>query len=208
MSGRRFIVINVEENRADELISALGKRSYLQVVNLDREERQRLGKCPACLKPFSEEKALPISGKLVEKLVAIAETMKITRSVLLYNSKTPLSSIIEHEHPRCVELDPLSIDYAVNAGLLQVVQDGRHRAFHLTGKALKYLSGESISPSRLIFADGKLVATDDAQTDITKLKIKDRVALDKLVASAKRAVHQIPKPVLDFIENGQVSILI
>lgn len=208
MTQRRYILLEVEDARAEELLAVLGKRSYIKVLALDRKERQQLGKCPACSNPFPEEKAVSISHKLVEGLISIAERMQSTRSVLLFNGKSPKSQISEHEHPRCIEMDQISIEYAVNAGLLHEGRDGKHRAFYLSKKALAFLSGEAVSPSRLIFADGKLVGVDTQPTDITKVKIKDRVARDRLISHAKRVVRQLPAPILEFIEKGQVPILI
>jgi len=208
MSGKRFIVLEVEEARADELIAILSKRAYLSVLKMDRDDRRRLEECPACLRQFSEEKSVPIHAKLVEKLVGIAETMKIARSVLLCNTKNPSSSISSHEKPRCLEMDQASIDFAVYSGLLCEYQDGRYKAHYLTSKALRYLDGDPISPSRVVFVDGNPVDCDQSTTSISRLKFKDKVAHDKLMARAKRAVAELPSSAREFIENGQVSILI
>lgn len=203
MSARRIIVLDVAEAKADELLSALSKRDYLKVTSLDRNKP-----CPLCSHKFSPPQKIIVTQDLLSHLVDIAEKMTQFKSLILTNQKLRLEDVSVHEKPRCLEVPHKYVLHAEVLGLVKSYIDGRVAVHHLTEKGMQFLLGEGISPSKVILIDGKIESTDKTPVTMEQVKFKDRIDRDKLVTRAKMVIGQWPTGIREFVQKGQVSLLV
>lgn len=203
MSVRRVVLLEIAEARADELLSALSKRDYLKVVALDRNKP-----CPLCSHKFSPPQKVVVTQDLLAHLIAIAEKMTHFKSLVLTNQKLRADDVSVHEKPRCLEVPH---KYVLHAEVLELVKsyvDGRITVHHLTEKGMRFLLGESVSPSKVILIEGKIESVDKTPVSMEQVKFKDRIDRDKLVTRAKMVIGQWPIGIRGFVEKGQVSLLV
>ena len=94
MAEPTYLLLAVNSERAADLRSALEKREYIKIVELDRETRKKLAECPACRRKFSRETTYTITEELVESLAIMLAGMRQSKSVVIINKKNHLKDVI------------------------------------------------------------------------------------------------------------------
>src|SRR5258708_3976951 len=100
MTNKRYILLEVDADRSDELLTALLKRTYIKHVALDRDDRKKLDGCPACGTKFARESVVTVTDEMVEALYRIVQAMKIANSAILYHAKFPKENVRPVDFPR------------------------------------------------------------------------------------------------------------
>jgi hypothetical protein len=203
----KIVVLEVDADKADELVSALSKRDYISVVDLDRDEKKKRKLCPCCGHKFAREVICTVNQEILETLLPVIYKMKVSKSVILVNKDNPIARLPEYERPRCVEMSGRLIEKATTLRMLQAFKDGSRLTYFVTGPALAFLANrEPLSPSTVVVVHGEVVERSGT-TMIEDVKFKDRVRHDSLIYEARRAVAELPKAVVEFVEKGQMSLV-
>lgn len=206
MSGRT-LVLEVDLDKYESLVEALGKRPYIRVVSMDRQGRKDLVDCPACHKRLSKESSFTINDLMVCCLTKIVDKMRSFKSVLLVNKDNPASGVSEVERERCVEVDPTTIFRAEALGLINSFTDGSKLSYFVTTAGMDFLSGEKpAAPCTLVVLDKEVVETS-GELMIEDVKCKDSFKITTVVRNASKAVEALPESVLNFVTNGQMSLI-
>lgn len=204
---RTTVVLEVDAEKASELVSALSKRDYIRVLDLSRDGKKHLKVCPCCGHNFPRETTHTITFEIVEALVRVVAAMKVSKSVILVNKNNPISRLPEYERPRCVEMSHRLIERAIELGLLQEFKEGSRQTYFATEAALRFLGGkEPLSPSTVVVCQGNILERSGSSM-VDEVKFKDRIRHDRCILAAKKAVAELPKAVVDFVENGQISLM-
>ena len=98
-----LLILDVADDKYDDLAAAMAKRPHIKVVRFDRDARKTFSDCPAChqkLTREAKESTFTINDKLVEAMAVILEKMKTVKTVLLVN-KDQSANDIEHIERNC-----------------------------------------------------------------------------------------------------------
>lgn len=202
----KIIVLEVPEDKCDGLIEAMQKRAYTVHV-MDREGRKKLVDCPGCKRRLAKESSFTINEHFLEALTAIAAKMSVAKTVIITNKENPRDSIPPVEHPRCVEIDPAMAFRAEAFGLIKRFQDGDRVTHYVTTAGLEFLKGEKpASPCTVVTLDGEVVETS-GELLIESVKFKDEIRAGTLKRAALDAVKRIPEQHVNFVINGQMSLI-
>ena len=107
--SKRILILDVDSDKYDALVDALGKRPYLRVVPMDRSGRKLLSDCPCCRRKLSKESTFVINDLMVDSLIRVLAKMALSKSVILVNKDHPASSVPPIQAELCVEVDPVTI---------------------------------------------------------------------------------------------------
>ena len=207
MASTSTVVLEVAVEKAPELVSALSKRDYINVVNLDRAEKKRRKVCPCCGHKFPREVVYMVTCEIVEALLSVVYKMKVSKSVVLVNKDNSIDLLPEYERSRCVEMPDRVAQRAMALGLLQPFQDGSRLTHFVTGTGIAFLvNKEPLSPSTLVVSHGEIVEQSGSMM-IEDVKFKDRIRHDKFLREARRVIAELPKAVMEFVEKGQMSLV-
>jgi hypothetical protein len=203
----RVLILDVDADKYDGIVEALSKKSSVRVVSMDREARKHLRECPACHRKLAKESSFTIDEKLVDALIKVAEKMRVAKTVVLVNEDNPKSSLSSLEHDRCVEVDATIIHRAETLGLLKPFMDGARLTYYISATGLDFLSGEKpASPCTMFVLDGEVVETS-GELLIENVKFKDVHRAGSVARDGARSVKAIPQHVMNFVINGQMSLI-
>jgi hypothetical protein len=203
----RVLILDVDADKYDGIVEALSKKSSVRVVSIDREARKHLRECPACHRKLAKESSFTIDEKLVDALIKVAEKMRVAKTVVLVNEDNPKSSLSSLEHDRCVEVDATIIHRAETLGLLKPFMDGARLTYYISATGLDFLSGEKpASPCTMFVLDGEVVETS-GELLIENVKFKDVHRAGSVARDGARSVKAIPQHVMNFVINGQMSLI-
>jgi len=204
---RETFIIEVDAGRAEDLKDALSKRDYIDIVTLTRDERKKRKSCPLCKRKFSREIIYYVSEPVLEGLLAMLEKHAIAKSLVITNKKRRADRLPPVELERAVEFGYLAFERAKHLGLVAEFMDGSRETHFLTSAAFSFLSEKApLSPGTVVLLDGEVV---DSFGEITLegVRFKDRVYRDRVLRQIKRALKNVPKHVVEFIEQGQMSLV-
>ena len=203
--ARRTVVLSVDEGKADDLLEALSKRPYIEVISMDRAGRKRLRDCPCCRRVLSKESAFVINEKMVLAMLGLIKAMTVARTVILINKENPIDDIPSIERDRTCEFDHRLADKAEVLGLIQPFMDGT-RETYFTDSLDFFLGEESHSPCNLTTLDGEVVETGGSMF-FDEVKLKDENSRDRLKREFRDAIRAIPKSTITFVKQGQMSLV-
>jgi hypothetical protein len=204
---RETIILEVEVGRAEDLREALSKRAYIDIVTLSREERKKRKSCPCCKRKFSREIIYYVSDQVLEGLLAMLEKHAIAKSLVITNKKRRADRLPPVELERAVDFGYLAFERAKHLGLVSEFMDGSRETYHLTSAAFAFLSDKApLSPGTVVLLDGEVVDSF-GEIALDGVRFKDRVRRDEVLKHIKRAVKNVPKHVVEFIEQGQMSLV-
>jgi len=202
----KIIFLEVPEDKCDNFLDAMMKRGW-PVHILDREGRKKLVDCPGCKRKLSKESAFTINDYFVDYLTMIAAKMSIAKTVIVTNSDNPRDSIPPAEHPRCVDIPPPMIFRAEAMGLIKRFQDGDRVTYFVTSAGLSFLNGEQAAkPCTVVTLDDEVVETY-GELGIDGVKFKNEIRAGTLKRAAMDAVKAIPEQHMNFVINGQMSLI-
>lgn len=203
----KTIIIEVPAERADDLREALSKRDYISIITIDRDERKTRKSCPCCKRKFSRETIYFVTNEVLEGLLLMLEKHAIAKSLVIVNKKNRADRLPPVELERAVEFGYLAFERAKYLNLVSPFKDGSRETYYLTSAALAFLGNKApLSPGTIVLLDGEVV---DSFGEITLegVRFKDRVRRDEVQRLIKRAVKNLPRNVLEFIEQGQMSLV-
>jgi len=203
--SKRTVILSVDEGRAQGLVDALGKRDYITVVTLSREQRKSLRECPCCKKPLSKERKFVINDKLLGPLLGLVRKMAVAKTVILTNKENPFENIPPVEQERCAEFDAKLLHKAEILGLVKPFVDGERRTY-FTDALPFLLNEEGHDPSYMITLDGEVVETGGSSF-FDEVKFNNDVQRDRMKKDFREAIKAIPKSTITFVENGQMSLV-
>lgn len=205
--SKRFLLLEVEESRADELRDALEKRSYLRVLDMNRENRSRLVSCPFCTRKLGSESAASITVEMLEALVLMLQAMAVSRSVVLYHAPALWTRLSVHAQERAVLVSAVMHSRLLDFKLIEGLADGSQMTYFVTARAMDFLSGDArFSPATVIKADGIELA-QEGDVHLDEIKVKDRIKYDIVRREARVAIDRLPMKVQQFVRTGQISLL-
>ena len=207
--GKRLVLLEIEEARAQELLDALAKRSYVKLIPAPytRMQRDELIACPACNHKFGHERTVTVTEEIVLSLVCMLEKMKLAKSVVLVDDEEDIQLLPVPERERAVVFQERHKAHALMLGLIQQFMDGRQETYFVTKNSINFLLDKApISPAKIIMSDGQVLAREGSMT-MEDVKYKDRIKKDRLAWAAKRAYNVMPVPVKEFVESGQIPLM-
>lgn len=203
----RILILDVDAEKYDGIVEALRKKPSVRVVSMDREARKHLRECPACHRKLAKESTFVIDEKIVDALIRVTQGMRVSKTVVLVNEDNPKSSLSSMEHERCVEVDAVVAQRAVTLGLLKSFTDGARLTHYVSLAGLEFLSGEKpASPCTMFVLDGEVVETSGEML-IESVKFKDTHRATSVARDGARAVKALPQHVMEFVTNGQMSLI-
>lgn len=203
--AKTTIILSVDEGKASGLVSALGKRDYIDVISLDREGRKKLRDCPACHKQLSKERKHVIDDKLLGPMLGLVRKMAISKTIILTNKENPYENIPPVEQERCQEFEMRLLRKAEALGLVTSFMDGSRKTY-FTDALPFLLNEESHSPSYMITLDGEVVETGGS-VFLDEVKFNNDTQKDRLKKDLRKAVESIPDSTVTFVKNGQMSLV-
>lgn len=207
MSGKRYLLLEVDETRAAELLAALRQRSYIKPINLlAASDRSRFDECPACRESLSKPTIATVTEHMVYGCLSILQAMRISKTAVVYNHSL-IKEVRPVDHQRAV---PFPYKYLYHARLLGIIDhflDGSQETFFVTTKGMDFLRGdEELSPARVtvvknvIIESGGTIALDD-------VKRKDVARFSETVIKLREAIKALPETTMQFVKSGQVPLL-
>jgi hypothetical protein len=206
--GKRLVLLEIDESRAQELLDALAKRSYVKIIPTPytRMQRNELIACPACDRKFGNERLVTVTEEIVQSLICMLETMSIAKSVVLIDNTEDIQRLPIPERARVVRFPERSKDHSLMLGLIQQFMDGRQETFFVTTKGINFLLDRSpLSPAKIIMSDGHVLAREGSMS-MLDVKFKDKVRKGHLAGAARRAFHLLPVMTKEFVESGQIPL--
>lgn len=201
----RTVILKIDEGKADGLLEALSLRSYIEIINLDREERKRLRVCPACDQTLKKEVLFSINEKLLMAMLAMLRVMAKSKSVILVNKDNPIEDISPVEREICVEFDPKLLAAAETLGLIRPFVDGSRKTY-FTDALEFFLNEEPHSPSSFVTLNGEVIETSGVFF-FDEVKLKDEKTRDRLRREFRDAIRAIPNSTVIFVKKGQMSLV-
>lgn len=207
MGEPRYILLAVHEDRADELLGALGKREYVKHIRLDVETRKALGDCPICDQRLAKGHLVTVTEEMVESMIDVLKAMQNAKAVVCINKQRPIDTISIHERSRVVEFNQRLLARAMALGLMHQTTDGSLVVYHLTELSIEFLTGKALlNPANLIVAAGKVLDSYDSMM-IHEVKFRDIAHQEGILQTAKKLKKTLPKYVRDFIKGHQMSLI-
>lgn len=209
MAGKRVVLLQVDEERADELIDALAKRSFVKIISLDRETRKALGSCPVCERKFGKELLVTVNEELFWMIDGIISRMLQSgaKSVVVVPDEKSASDLVEVEKRRAVICSPDAMARATRLGLLAEIQDGRYKTHYPTQACLDFFSNSApLAPSKIVIADGKVIERHGTMT-VEHVKFKDQIIRDRMLRDIKRKIDGLSERVKIFVRTGQMPLI-
>jgi len=209
MAPLRTVILEVDDAKADSLVEALGKRDYIRVVVPTRAEKKARKTCPWCDHKFPREVTYVVTEEVATNLLRVVEKMESIKSLILVTPKDSisLSQLPDYEKSRALKFDHNVLKRAELLGLLAPFVDGSRKTYFATAKALALFAGkEPVSPAYVVICGGEVVETGGEMV-LDDVKFKDVVRKDKFKGVAKKAAARLSKDVVDFIRNGQMSLV-
>jgi hypothetical protein len=207
---KKYVVLEIDESRAQELLDALLKRSFLKIhsVPLGRAERKALETCPACLRKLGRESVITVNDEVIDGLMNVLSMMKRgIKSVVISWRPEAIQDLSIHEQKRAVVVHQDILKKCVLLGLMEPFMDGRQLTHFVTAKALRFLeSEEPLTPSRIIYGDGYEL-TREGTLWFKDVKYKNQIQKDMDMREAKRLVRGLPDRVREFVEKGQIPLI-
>lgn len=207
MADKRYILLAVDDNRADELLKVLSKRSYIQHINFELIDQRRGFKfCPLCREELEKEWKVFVTEKMLEACLIILQGMKRTPTMVVYGY-----SMIEEVRPidyeRAVPISPKTLYAAKLLGLIGHYLDGTQDTYYVTEIGFNFLSNKKpLAPSELVVVKDKIMSSSGS-IQIEEVKRKDPIKFNTLLKSLEDAVDNLPNEVVDFVRTGQISLL-
>ncbi len=206
-----MVLLQVDEERADELIDALSKRAFVQVVKLDREARRGLGTCPVCERRFGKETAVTVNEAMFWAIDAIVSRMRQTgaKSIIIVGSENEIatSNLHEIEKKRAVVCSTEVLIQALRFKLLSEFTDGRQKTFYPTQACLDFFSGvKPLSPARIIIQDSKVIERSGHMV-VEDVKFKDQIIRDRMLRDIKHKINGLSERVKTFVRTGQIPLI-
>lgn len=200
------LVLEVQAERALDLVEAFRKRDYINIVELDRAERKRRSRCPACGGKFPREVTYGVTEEVAECLLRVVQKMETARTVILLNRNVDNTRFPDYELPRCVPFDHNALRRAEALGLISTFMDGERLTHFATAKTLALLGGkEPLSPSEVVLSGGEVIE-ERGSIYLGDVKFRDRARKDSFLREAQDAVNALPKKVVDFVCSGQMTL--
>lgn len=206
MAGKRYLLLEVDASRYDELTKALTTRSYIKSIDLfNLKDRSYFSDCPVCAKPLIKEWVGTVTEQMVTGCYSILVGMIKTKTVVLYN-KSFIDNVRPIDRSRAVSFPYKLLFTARSLGIIGHYLDGDQDTFFITNKGMKFLVGsEDLSPSQLTFIDYKVVGSE-GKLNVEYVKAKDKVGYAATLLNIKDTIKRLPSHVLEFIQSGQTSI--
>lgn len=207
MSGKRYLLIEVDEAKADSLLTALLERSYIKHVNLFRlPDRDAFDECPVCKEELSKQWVATVTDQMVYGCLQILTMMRHSKTAVVYN-KSFLDEVRPIDRPRAVPF-PYKLLYAARLlGIVDWFQDGSQDTFYITTKGMAFLSGdEELKPARLMVANHVVIESSGSMW-LDDVKRKDVAKFSEAVIKLREAVKALPETTLQFVKSGQVPLL-
>jgi len=202
----RTLILEVDEDKADALVDALSQRSYLNIFELDREQRRARKACPCCGKRLSKEKAVQLNEGYAVALLRLARMMRRAKSIIITNKSNPRSKLPPVEHDRCLDLEAVAIRRLVDFGLVREFADGNRVTYHLTTAGIEFLRGAGEhSPAILVYIDENLIETSDS-ISLEQITFK-QVDKNQFVRDVKEALDSISAQTMSFVMTGQMPLV-
>ncbi len=157
MSGKtKYLVLEVDENRHNDLVDALLKRSYIKLADVNNiNSREHLTVCPACLRGFSKVSHKTVDESLLWDILALLRGMKNHRSLVLYEKLEEVRPI-DRERSVCFSLKNKKI--AETLHLISSVVDGNTETFFVNAKCINFITDITpLSPSTLAISEGRIL---------------------------------------------------
>jgi uncharacterized protein (UPF0212 family) len=205
--ARETIILDVDATRAGDLREALSKRDYINIVTLDRDDRKNRKACPACNRKLSREVVYFVTDQVLVALLAMLKKHAIAKAVVVTNKKVRADRLPPVELERAVDIQPPVLERAKRLGLVAEFTDGSRETHHLTAAAMAFLSNKApLSPGTVVLLDGEPVDSF-GEIALEGVRFKDRVRRDEVLKHIRRALKDVPQSVVEFIENGQMSLV-
>jgi hypothetical protein len=202
-----LLILDVDADKYDSVVDAMKKRSSIRILSMDREGRKKFVDCPCCGKRLSREQSFTINDQFIECLTQIAQKMTVDKTVIAIFEGMSLMSISPVERERCVVLDEKMVKRAEILGLVKSFVDGMKTTYFVTAAGIDFLKGEKpASPSTIVTLDGEVVETS-GELLLDNVKFKDAIHGDTIKRNARDAVKRIPERVMEFVVNGQMSLI-
>src|SRR4051812_39957102 len=84
---KRYILLEVSENKAKELTEALSKRNYIKMIDINKiDDRRLFDSCPVCQKDLVNEWHVTVTEKILEGCLSILQKMKTFKTIVLYHN--------------------------------------------------------------------------------------------------------------------------
>ena len=200
----RYVLLEVSDNRCDELVAALLKRDYIKVVDVNSlESRAKLAACPSCARSFSKVTYRTVDEPLLWDLLAILRGMKHNRSVVLYEEDSEIRPV---DAERYVKVGVRTRKMAEILGLITAVTDGSTPTHFVNKKCMQFLRGDAVlSPAKVAISEGRVLDVS-GELHIDQVKGKDGVVMS-LRHDLRDAIKNIPKSTIDFVDSGQTMLL-
>lgn len=203
----RTLILQVEDDKHDGLVEALKKRPSIHIVSLDREGRKKFRDCPCCNRRLARESSFTINEPFVECLTTIAGKMSIAKTVILVFEGMSFATIPPVEQERCAVVDETMAVRAETLGLIKPFLDGARKTHFVTAAGIEFLRGEKpASPSTIVTLEGEVVETS-GEILLDNVKFKDTIRGEDAKRRARDAVKRIPESVMNFVINGQMSLI-
>lgn len=207
MSDKRYLLLEVDESRADELLTALQQRSYIKHVNIFRlPDRDAFDNCPVCKEELANKWVATVTDQMVYGCVRILTIMKHNKTVVLYN-KSFLDEVRPIDRERSAPF-PYKLLYAARLlGIVDHFVDGTQDTFYVTTKGMAFLSGdEEIKPAKITVANNVVLESSGSMW-LDDVKRKDVAKFSEAVIKLRDAIKVIPETTLQFVDTGQVPLL-
>ena len=207
LSATRYILLEVDSSKADELIAALVKRSYIKSVDLTKLEQRKLHtECPVCHKELTREWVATVTDQVVYGCLSILNGMKTNKSVVIYN-KSYIEEVRPIDRPRSVPFPYKPLYTARLLGLVGHFVDGSQDTFYVTPKGIEFLAkDEPLTPCRVTVVDNTVLDSSGSMK-LDDVKSKDRAKFSETVLRLREAVKALPETTLTFVRTGQVPLL-
>lgn len=202
----RFVLLEIEESKADELVAALLQRSYIKLADVNiLSTRLRVTSCPACLRQFTRISYKTVDEALLWDLLALLRGMSTQRSVCFYETESEIRPV---DKERFVKFSAKSRKMCEILGLTSMVTDGSTATYHMNTNCIKFLKGElTLRPAVVAIADGGVLDVS-GELHIDQVQSKDKEAsLNGLKQSILEAIRKLPEATLNFVRSGQTTLI-
>lgn len=208
MNDKKYVLLEIDASRYNELTDALSKRTYIKFVNLlTSDGRAKHSVCPACSRALPREMIFTVNEEMIEGLLSVARAMTTSKTVVLYNKHTPYEHLRPIDQQRAAAFNNNLISKAEQLGLIASLEEGSQWVYHLTDMAISFLFGKApLTPCKLAIADG-IVLERSGSMMIEDVKSKDKIAFWRMVNQIREIYRALPDATKEFIKTGQASLI-